>query len=535
MKKIIALAIAALMILSMIPVVTLSASAAGEGEWITKRAPKQSDEELEEGDTYKPAPGYHYDSEGFHTDSPNYDGITPMFYVRTRDSYNLQDGFHLEFRVDEFAYKGVDPETGASLGKDEWLCVSLFPGENMEPGSTEYGSGWLCLIRGEGNGSAVAQPHWTDGRDEEGNGGGFGAAGGFPNITVPLDEEDKEIYTVDVNWNGTSYEILVNGASLAGGDKLAGVIPDGNCYVSIIGQTQLAGGSAAITILDWNGAVPTGTDSKEPDENVNVIADITPSDTIPEGQPAFIWDASCQVMKKLPTSGQMCNITPKGDNTVHITATGSQLYFSAGPSNWYSYEAADFPVLTMMLRNYNGEDGQYWYAAGDIMGAQDDAVVGWSLWDEDYADEYEVNGDLYNLVCVDMRDYDPERWVGIIHGQRLVFNGLVPDDEEFGEFDLCWFACFRTVEDAKAYGANYVSQFGTPETDAPTEAPTEKPTEAPTDAPETTADDTGAADTADGTGAETGAGDEGCKSVIGGCAALILTAAAAAVALKRKH
>ena len=541
MKKIIALVICAVMILSLVPAVVLNASAAGEGEWITKRAPGQSDEELAEKgeDKYQPAPGYHYDKEGFHTDSPNYKDITPHFYVRSREAVNLQDGVHLEVRIDEFSYKGVDPDTGASLGKDEWICLSLWGGPQMVPGNPEYGSGWLILIRGEGNGKAQVEPHWTTGRNEDGSGGGFGACGAFVPVDVPM-EDGKEIYTFDISWNGSTYDITVNGVACdGGGDKLPAALPNGSdAYITITAQTSLLDNDqqAAITILDFNGSVPSGTDSALPDENVNSFADFTPSEDIAAGDPCFLWDANCTCMRKLPDTGSNCNINAKGDGTVHITATANLVYFTAGPSSSYSYHAEDFPVLTMMLRNYNGNDGQFWYAAGQITGAQNDAVASWSLWDEDYADEYEVNGDLYNLVCVDMSEIDPDRWTGRIHGgNRLVFGDLLPEDEEFGEFDLCWFAAFRTVEEAKAYGAKYVNQFGTPETDAPTEAPTEKPTEAPTEAPVTTADETGAADTSEGTGAETGTGDEGCKSVIGGCAALVLTAAAAAVALKRKH
>ena len=539
MKKIIALVIAALMILSMIPVVTLSASAANEGDWITKRRPGQSEEELKEKgeDKYQPAPGYHYDSEGFHTDSPNYKDITPHAIVRTREAYNLQDGMHLEFRVDAFEYKGTDPDTGASLGKDEWICVSFFPGPDMAPGSTEYGSGWLCLIRGVGDGTATVQPHWTTGRNEDGTGGTFAAAGAFPNVDVPLDDEGKELYTVDVAWDGNAYTISVNGTALAGGDKLPAVIPDGMCYVTITTQTSLLKNDQILemSILDWNGSVPTGSDSADPDENVNSFADMTPSDSIPAGQPCFSWDGNCTCFRKLPETGHDCNIAGKGDGTVHITATGSGIYFTAGPSASYSYEAKDFPVMGLLLRNYNGGDGQLWYAAGDIVGAQDDAVINWSLWD-DGCEEYEVGDDLYNLVVLDVRDYDEERWVGRIHGgQRLVFGGLTPDDEDFGEFDICYFAFFRSIEDAQNYAKDYVGNKGEIKTEAPTEAPTEKPTEAPTEAKSEVATTAGEAGTGAATEAVTKAEKSGCKSVIGGSVALILTAAAAAVALKKKH
>ena len=100
MKKLIALVICAVMVLSMIPAVTLTASAAVEGDWDTSRSPKDVDND----EDYTPAPGYRYTSEGFQTISPDYTGITPWMAIRRKDADNLQEGLHLEFRVDEFAY-----------------------------------------------------------------------------------------------------------------------------------------------------------------------------------------------------------------------------------------------------------------------------------------------------------------------------------------------------------------------------------------------------------------------------------------------
>lgn len=61
MKKLIALAICAVMVLSMIPAMALTASAAGEGIWTTCRAPYDYDDP----ESYTPAAGYTYTSEGF--------------------------------------------------------------------------------------------------------------------------------------------------------------------------------------------------------------------------------------------------------------------------------------------------------------------------------------------------------------------------------------------------------------------------------------------------------------------------------------
>ena len=57
MKKLIALVIAALMILSMIPVMAISTSAAVEGDWNVLRNPQTYEDEAK-GEIVVPAPGY---------------------------------------------------------------------------------------------------------------------------------------------------------------------------------------------------------------------------------------------------------------------------------------------------------------------------------------------------------------------------------------------------------------------------------------------------------------------------------------------
>ena len=70
-KRIIAMLLCALMILSMIPVMAISTSAAADGMWNTHRFASEYDDPDEEPDpneepsVYKPEAGYTYTSEGF--------------------------------------------------------------------------------------------------------------------------------------------------------------------------------------------------------------------------------------------------------------------------------------------------------------------------------------------------------------------------------------------------------------------------------------------------------------------------------------
>ena len=65
MKKLIVFVIAAVMVLSMIPVMTFTASAAEvEGDWTIWRDPEKY-EDLEDGEAIKPDSGYEYTADGF--------------------------------------------------------------------------------------------------------------------------------------------------------------------------------------------------------------------------------------------------------------------------------------------------------------------------------------------------------------------------------------------------------------------------------------------------------------------------------------
>ena len=79
MKKVLALIIAAMMIVSMIPVMAITTSAADvEGDWITYRSAAGYEEPEEDDEpSYTPAPGYEYTDEGCVVLQPDWTDITP--------------------------------------------------------------------------------------------------------------------------------------------------------------------------------------------------------------------------------------------------------------------------------------------------------------------------------------------------------------------------------------------------------------------------------------------------------------------------
>ena len=251
-KRIIAMLLCALMILSMIPVMAISTSAAADGIWNTHRFASEYDDPDEEPDpneepaVYKPEAGYTYTSEGFAIVPADYTDTTPSMSVITKDKQSVKDGIYLQFRIDDYSYDG-------GTGADQWIALSLSTGPRVAPGSANYGGGWLTLIRGTGNGNSTTLPHLTDPATED-FGGTFNNIGSIA-ASVPMDDEGREIYTFEVAHNGTEYEIKVNGVVQPGGTQTSALLDkldeDGMFYVGINIQAGVKNGTAALTILKY--------------------------------------------------------------------------------------------------------------------------------------------------------------------------------------------------------------------------------------------------------------------------------------------
>lgn len=528
-KRIIALLIAGIMVLSMIPVMALSTSAAVEGDWTTYRFageyPSEDDEDDGEEKVYKPEAGYTYTSEGFQIVPADYKDTTPSMTVITKEAKNIKDGIYLQFRVDDYSYDG-------GIGADQWIALSLTTGEKVAPGSTKYGGGWLTLIRGAGTGNATSLPHLTDPMTED-FGGTFNNIGSAV-ISAPMDDDGREIYTFEVKHNGTEYEIYVNGVAQPGGAQTTALLDklnsDGDFYVGINMTASVKDGTCALTILKFgtseaDATTPVGDDSKEPEENVMTIPDPLDPSTVEANMPAYLWNPENYANFK---SGNNISFAVLGDNTWRGTATDTQVFFQFSAKRSWSYKAEDFPVFGIMVKNLWIDSGTLWYAAGDIMAPQNDCTYPFSIYDGEFYGEDEE----YVFIPVDLSDM----WEGRINCIRLDFSMA---DETTREFDICFAGMFRSEEEAYAYANSWLATNTEVETKDPnaTEEPTEPVTEPVTQAPDqgdaTQAPETNApeGDTAQAT--ETEATEEGCGSIIGFGAVAILAAAAAAVALKK--
>ncbi len=529
-KRIVALLICAVMILSMIPVMAVSTSAAADGLWTTYRFAgeyPQPDDDPEEEHIYKPEAGYEYTSEGFTLRPADYKDTTPSLSVVTKDPQPVKEGIYLEFRIDDYSYDG-------GTGADQWICLSLTTGEKVAPGSTEYGGGWLTLIRGVGNGSMTVLPHITDPKTED-FGGTFNNLGSVTG-SVPMDDDGREIYTFEVTHNGTEYEMKVNGVVQPAAADATALLdrlnPNGEFYVGINMQAGVQNGTAALTILKYGtsaatATVPVGDDEKEPEENIMEIAPIGDPTTIEANQPAILWNPKTINIK----GGNNCNFTVLGDDTWRVNATDTSVFFNFSPKRSWSWDGVDFPVFGIMLRNIWVDSGTLWYAAGEVTGAQNSCTLDFSIYDGEFYGE----DDEYVFVPVDLDGL----WEGRINTIRL---DLAIEDESNREFDICFAGMFRSEDEAYAYAEKYLRDTTDVDPDA-TKEETEKPTEAPTDAPDddaTQAPDGDATQAPDGDatqapdGNETKVDESGCGAVVGFGAVAVLAAAAAAVVLKKK-
>ena len=207
-KRLLCALLCAVLLTGLIPAAALTSSAAtAEGDWTVYRTPKSYEDE-KNGETVKPAPGYRYTADGFTTVEPDWTNFTPYFTVQTKEAQPLKDGIYLEFRVDEYPYGGEDG------GADHWLSFSLSDRENVDPGNIDFGNNWLGLIRGAGEGSASAQSFITTMTTDE-DVGTF-VHNGDVSVTVPVDDEGREIYTLEIIWDGSEYDIKICGTTVMG-------------------------------------------------------------------------------------------------------------------------------------------------------------------------------------------------------------------------------------------------------------------------------------------------------------------------------
>ncbi len=540
MKKLITLVIAVAMVMTLIPVMTFSTAAADvEGDWTVFRDPAKY--EVEEGEAIKPDPGYQYTDEGFTTIAPDWTNYTPFFTVQTKEPQPLKDGVYLEVRIDEYAYGGEDKSA------DHWISFNVSNVEGIEPGSIEWGNNWLCLIRGEGDGSALMESYLTT-KTTENRVGSFSGQGAS-HITIPVDDQDREIYTFEISWDGSAYAMKVNDVLVSTptiSSALQQWIASGEYYVGITLHSGVSNATQAITILKYgyseaDATTPVGSDSLEPEDNMLIFPPKADASTVEANTPALMWDATMSSFRSDP-AGTDVQLLPQGDNSYHVIPSGATPYWWWTIRSDMTYSISDFPVFCMVMRNFWGDNGGVYYCAGNVLSANNNYKTDWTIFDEGCL-LLQEGEDEYSIVVVDFTEMLTEDLIandGRIHSVRPSFNEMSIDDE----WDVCFMGWFRSVEEAQNYSLNRLD-LTPPDT---SETTADETTADETTADETTSDETNASETnasestgsvVDTTGSvtettENTGGATGCASAVDLGIAAILVAAAAAIVLKKK-
>ena len=443
-KRLLCALLCAVLLAGLIPAAALTASAAtAEGDWTVYRIPDTYGGD-EDGEVVRPVPGYEYTADGFTTIAPDWTNFTPYFTVQTKEAQPLKNGIYLEFRVDEYPYGGEDGDV------DHWLAFSLSDRENVSPGNIEFGNNWLCLLRGAGEGSASAQSFITTMTTDE-DVGTF-VHNGDVSVTVPVDDEGREIYTLEIIWDGSEYDIKICGTTVMGCADITAKLDewnaDGEFFVGITVHTAVKDASAGITVTKFgttaaDATTPVGSDSKGAEEHCGLgFVDILEPSVVPVNQPAMLWNPATVNMK----DGYNSSIEVLGDNTWHVSATDLNSFFYFTPKRNWSYAAEDFPVFGILLRNFWSDGGTLWYCAGDILRPENACTVPFSIYDGEFYGEKEE----YVFIPVDLTDL----WEGRIHNVRLDF---MIGDESAREFDICFAGMFRSTDEAYAYAGEWMS------------------------------------------------------------------------------
>ncbi len=486
-KRLLCALLCAVLLAGLIPAAALTASAAtAEGDWTVYRfANEYCDDDCEHTDDeygacdYRPEAGYKYTAEGFTVVPANYGNYTPQLSVMSKMAKPVKEGIYLKFRVDDYAYDG-------GRDADQWIALTLTTEKKVLPGSLDFGGGWMTLIRGKGDGICSMIPHLTDPNTEE-------SLGSFINVgtggnTAPRDNQGREIYTLEVTWDGSAYEMKLNGTPIPGSAETTALLeklnPEGEFFVGIQMQSTVKDGAAALTILQYgtceaNATTPVGSDSKGAEEHCGFgYADILEPSVVPMNQPAILWNPDTVNMK----DGYNSSIEVLGDNTWHVRATDLNSFFYFTPKYNWSYAAEDFPVFGILLRNFWSDGGTLWYCAGDILQPENACTVPFNIYDGEFYGENEE----YVFIPVDLTDL----WAGRIHNMRLDF---MIGDENAREFDICFAGMFRNKDEAYAYAGEWMStckgyypETQTPTTEHPGQDCDGEPTEPPYEPPVST-------------------------------------------------
>ncbi len=504
MKKIIATVLAAVMILSILATLAVIPAAAADdkeaGDWAVYTDPGSYKDEGGEYlyDYSDPTtsdmdiPGYEYTDEGFKV-SGEYttEGVNtkPRIQITTKEKQNLKKGISMTVEVTGFK---ADP------GSDRWFSFYIWDQPNPAQGNVtgEFGQGYASLNRCtviqnfisdqafydwtgtmSDPGSPTAPCTWSFLSDK--------ATAGTVHATNP-DENGVYTLTLDLIYDSaTDYYTLYNqGIQVTPVEVVNNYFhqrfADGYAYVGFGLFNSGSDCTTTVTITEFNGEKPTGTDKADQVYNAEPMGPMIDTSTLDPSAPALLFNAKNE-KKEFEKDAYMhtCDGTyvanlHDGSFRIYPESHTKVTYFSMSPDNDYTYEASDFPYAAVLFRNFcncqqfEGMDyaceGKYGHTLQSVYycsGANTSPGMNCRIDLEPQVEEYEdYYGNTYQLFLVDFSLFGPD-WQGRINLFRVdvQYTEYMLSDEDTNFFDLCYIAFFQTEEAALNYAANYAEEY----------------------------------------------------------------------------
>ena len=520
MKKIIASVLVTVMILAALAtmaVIPASAASTDTGDWAIYSGASAYLTDAEGNPDYTSVPdapvaGYEYTEDGLvvTSESSSKLGTTQRFNIMTKEPQNLKRGVTMTVVVNEMLE-----------GEDWWHSFCIWDSPNLAQGdqSGKYGNGYLNLLRGQANRTKVGgtrenpiYEYLFDGSwlqlqsficdstyyDKTGTALQPGDAthpmkwnvvdfGTNPNnaITDPdkapvVNEDGSYTLTMKLEWDGQNYRLFFCGVEVtqtAIDAYLKERFPDGMAYIGYALNGSLSDCTSKVTITEFNGVKPTGTDKADFQANSEEVGEIVPGSEVPDDEPVLLFDAANvdDIYKntgKISNSGIEYGIKKDGSFWFK-PRTAAASNFIIAPRNPYSYEASEFPFVAILLRNfctcqldeevtecYGSETLGMYYCAGEILNPTDARMIAAHWVGAQYEDDY---GNSYTLFVFDMTPDGEceveEGWSGRINKVEFVFNDIKTESVTQKQFDMVYAAFFKSADAAYNYAENYAAEY----------------------------------------------------------------------------
>ncbi len=495
MKKVLALVLSALMLASVIAVIVAVPAAAVDGDWLVYSDPGEFYPDFDPAeDDLNPVPGYSYvPGEGLVVTPADWRDFTPKIGLSTRNKVDLKEGVYVLYRIDDFTY-----------ANDKWFSIGICDKQYINVGSTnheKYGDRMSTLIRPDDNGKINGITWYT------GNFTGSGSSNMTYDDSKKYDANGKPLLELVVTWDGSSYKVTINGAEAPQktidylNEKYGGA--ESSAYLTLNLHNGNNGGTAAVTVMKFGktaatATIPQGDDSALKRDSYIDIAEIADPSTVEANKPALLMNGSREASDSKGTTRNagLTSLTP--ENYIHYKSDRANLEISFSPKYEKSYDIDDFPVIVVLTKNLCTcgesladciaiETANMYIMTGEYTSADDNHRLNMI----DICDEPIVRGEnSYLYFYVDTSDVE---WLGWDAEGR--FNGLRFDIKQINttvpgmnEFDICFTALFRSLEEAEVYinefiGPEELPPENTEDTDPPENTETQEPGNVETNPP----------------------------------------------------